>query len=400
MSVRGERLVRLAEFILWGSLAVALYAYGLYAFVVWVLSRSSRDANTKGPPIECQSWPSVTLLIRAALDEHSIVKCLENALALDYPHERLQILVACSGEEDLTALLARSFDRRLVDVLLLPKRSDASVLNNCLRQARGEIVVLSNARTLMHQDALRRLAEHFYDAPEVGGVCGKLKVVRIAGRDALDGRFSRLENFVTRSEARLERFPDLEHGFFAVRTNLFPPLSERQPVDLVNIALDIVRQGFRLIYDERAVATREALPQGNESLSGQAAMAGGRGGRLPAYDRRRGFIAGVFWMHRVLRRVGPAFLIAAFVSNACLLDDPFYLHVMLFHELFYVAALVGLYCATSSGRLGLGRWRLGQFFPAQSANKNRSRQALGWLPDGSQAVAGSEAPIGSTGTAV
>jgi hypothetical protein len=352
--------VRLAEVVLWGSLAVALYAYGLYPLVIWILSRRRRDPKEPRPALDSDAWPSVTLMIRAGSDEPFIVKRLENALALDYPRERLQILVGCSGEEDLTALLARSFDRRLIEVVQVPNRGDAQLLNACLRHVRGDVVVLSDARTLMRSDALQRLAEHFHDAPEVGGVCGKLKVLRLAGRDALDGRFARLENFLTRRESPWERLPDVKSGILAIRTALFEPIRERQPVDIVAIALDVVRQGYRFVYDDQAVATREASPRVDSDARStrRAPSTHRRRFGLPAFDRRRGVIASAFWIHRVLRRLCPALLIAAFVGNAWLLEDPFYLHFMLSHELFYVVALIALYVTTGKRRRWFGRVRV------------------------------------------
>jgi len=350
--------VRLAEVVLWGSLAVALYAYGLYPLVIWILTRRRRDPKEPRPSVESDAWPSVTLVIRAGCDEPFIVKRLENALALDYPRQRLQILVGCSGEEDLTALLARSFDRRLVEVVQVPKRGDVHLLNACLRQVRGDVVVLSDARTLMRSDALQRLAEHFRDNPKVGGVCGKLKVVGLTGRDILDGRFARLESFLTRRESRWERLPDVKSGILAIRTALFEPIRERQPLDAVAIALGVVRQGYRFVYDEHAIAMREASPRldSNARFARRAPSTRRRGFGLPTLDRRRGVVASAFWAHRVLRRMCPALLIAAFVGNACLLDDPFYLHFMLFHELFYVVALTALYFTTGKRRRRLGRW--------------------------------------------
>jgi hypothetical protein len=344
--------VRLAEVVLWGSLAAVLYAYGLYPLLVWILSRCTRSPANTPPEVASDALPSVTLLIRAGSDEHFIAQRLENALELDYPRDRLQILVGCAGEEDLTALLARSFDRRLIEVIQVAKRSDADVLNECLRQVRGDVVVLSDARTLMRSDALQRLAVHFHDAPDVGGVCGKLRVIGVSGRDALDGRFARLENFLRRSESRRERVPEVKSGILAIRSNLMAPIGKQQPVDVVALALDIVRKGYRLIYDDRAVATREASLPADANTPGRGRNASRRrhGLRIPSLDRRRGLIASAFWMHRVLRRLCPLILIAAFVGNACLLDDPFYLHFMLIHALFYVVALVALYFTTGRRR--------------------------------------------------
>ena len=179
---RRGRLVRLAELVFWGSLAIPLYAYLLYPLGIWLCSRFAKvpaAASDEGQ----NEWPSVTLLILAECDEPTIVDRLSNAIALDYPRGRLEILVGCVGEEDLTGLLARSFDKRQVEVRQFPKRVEAFVVNACLRQARGEMIVFSDARTLMRPDALRRLVRHFRD-PAVGGVSGK-RVVTDSGTSRL-----------------------------------------------------------------------------------------------------------------------------------------------------------------------------------------------------------------------
>jgi hypothetical protein len=389
--------VRLAEVVLWGSLAVTLYAYGLYPLVIWAFSRWKRSPAEGDRAIAADEWPNVTLLIRAGRDEHCIVKRLENALALDYPRERLQILVGCAGEDDLTGLLARSFDRRLVEVVQIPKRGDAPVLAACLRQVRGEIVFLSDARTLMRFDALRRIAEDFCHEPSVGGVCGKVRVVGLSGRDALDGRFAGLENFLTRCEGRLEPFPEVKSGLFAVRADLFARLGEQQPVDAAAIAMEVLRQGYRLVYDERAVATRDAFPQLDKSAArrrGHSATLWRFGSSNPALDRRRGVVATTFWMHRVLRRMCPALWIAAFVSNACLLENPFYLHVMLFHESFYVAALVALYFASGNRGRRLEKW-----FGTAASETDSPSYTLNLIPSCGRPNPGSDAAFASTRTA-
>ena len=112
-------------------------------------------------------------------------------------------------------------------------------------------------------------------------------------------------------------------------------------------------------------------------------------------DRRRGVIATIFWIHRVLRRMCPAFWIAAFVSNACLLEDPFYLHLMLFHESFYVAALVALYL-TSGNR---GR-RLAKWFGTAPSEADSPFNALNLIPSGRRPNPGSDAAFASTRTAL
>jgi cellulose synthase/poly-beta-1,6-N-acetylglucosamine synthase-like glycosyltransferase len=347
--------VRLAEIVFWGSLTVALYAYGLYPLLLWLLSRWTRDPAAAGSADDVGAWPTVTLLIAAQRDEHFIVERLQNAVALDYFPRRLQILVGCAGEEDLTGLLARSFDKRQVEVVQFPTRGEASVLNACVRRASGEILVFSDARTLMQPNAVRRLARHFRN-PAVGCVCGKLVVIDPTSSRLFGRRSRRFENFLKRCESRLGALPEVNRGIYAMRKDMFVALDEKTAVDSFSIALQVRRQGYRLLYDESAVATVDAPPVAEE-LQGRSPVRTealhGLSMLWPLVDLPRGMISFTCWLHGVVRRLCPGLLIAAFVSNACLSDNPFYLHCLLFHELFYVCALLGLYM-TSDGRW----WRL------------------------------------------
>jgi hypothetical protein len=342
--------VRLAEIVLWGSLAFALYAYGLYPLALWLLSRCARGSTRREDADDAASCPSVTLLIRARRDEHSIIERLQNVVAADYPRGQLQVLVACNGEDDLTALLARSFDRRQVEVVQYPNRGEAFLLNACLRQARGEILVFSDARTLMRSDAIRRLAAH-YRNPTVGGVCGKFVAADLSGGRRLDRRNARFESFVEGCESRLVAVPAVHAGIYSIRKNLCVPLPENRPVDDFAVATAVRQQGFRLLYDETAIATAAASAEieGTPCRGRSQARKSTRFAVVvPPVDVRRGVLCCLFWLHRVMRRVCPGFLIAAFVSNACLSDDPFYLHMLLFHELIYIGTLAGLFVTGGS----------------------------------------------------
>jgi cellulose synthase/poly-beta-1,6-N-acetylglucosamine synthase-like glycosyltransferase len=368
-----------AEFVFWGSLAFAVYAYGLYPLLVWLMSHWARDPAADGQAADSELRPTATLLIAADRDEHAIVDRLENAAALDYPAQRLQILVGCGGDEDLTGHLARSFDKRRIEVIQFPRGGTASALNACIRQASGEILVFADARTMMRPDALRRLARHFRN-PSVGGVCGKLALVDPTSGCVLERRSAKFENFLKRCEARLGALPEVNRGIYAIRKDLFVPLSEKAAVDDFRIAMQVHWQGYRLLYDESAVATTEAPLPAHEAQRRRRTQAEALHSlRLlwPPTNFRRGGISFVFCVHRALRRLCPGFLIAAFVSNACLSDDPFYLHGLLLHELFYVVALIGLFFTAE------GRWLQLRQAPARS-----SRTIRGFFRGPSAAISG------------
>ncbi len=348
--------MRIAELIFWGSLGLAVYAYAVYPVLVALVAKwASRPARVeRNRRSRDFAWPTVTLLIPTHCDEAAIVERLKNAAQTWYPPERLEILVGCGTEEDLTELLARSFHDPRVRVLSFPgHRGHAAILNACVPRAKGEIVVLTNVRAMLRRDAIRRLVRDFRD-PSVGGVCGKLHLVDPATGRAIDSLDWKLENFVKRSEARLGALLGASGGIFAIRKKLFAPLTVGNEGEDFALAMHVRRQGFRVLYNDAAVATDENGTLAERDFervvrrkAGGFEELGPGGLRIAPRYRPRTI---VFWTHKMLRRLCPAFLIAAFVSNACLSGQPFYLRCLLIHELVYLVALAGMFLATRARR--------------------------------------------------
>jgi hypothetical protein len=342
--------------VLWSSLALAVYACVVYPLVVWFASRFVRDAGSV-PELDGSrtlSWPRVTLLIAARREENLIIDRLRNASALNYPPDRLEILVGCDGEGDLTSLLARSFEDSRVTVVSLPTGSGfAGALDLCVPKATGEILVFSDVRTMMRPDALRRLVRHF-QRPEVGAVCGKLLPIDPTTGRNLTGLVWKFETALRRCEARLGGLAQINAGIFAVRKCLCG-LREEEGLLARAVAKESRPPRYRLIYDNTAVAVEETPP------TAEAAFRSGRKGNIEGRrilrqlgSRMAGrsvLLAGGFWLNRQLRRFCPALLLAALVSNAVLSRQPFYLHVLLLHETFYLLAICGVFLA------GGDRWR-------------------------------------------
>jgi glycosyltransferase involved in cell wall biosynthesis len=340
--------------VLWSSFALALYACVVYPLLIGLASRFTRNeaAAPESDGTRIGSWPTVTLLIAARREENLIVNRLRNAAALNYPPDRLEILVGCDGEGDLTALLARSFeDPRVKVVQLSEQRGTAAVMNECILKATGEILVFSDVNSMMRPDALRRLVRHFQRA-EVGAVCGKLLPIDPTTGRNLSGLVWKFETFVSRHEARLGALSRINSGIYAVRKSLSAPAARNGSDGRLPGERTAPKQRYRLVYDATAVAVEETPPsmeaefrarlksgsEARRSLRRLASSLGTRSALMVVLSRS----------HKRLRQLCPVFLLAAFVSNACLSNEPFYLHLLLFHELFYLSALIGLFFAAGS----------------------------------------------------
>lgn len=347
----------IAVVVFWASIALVGYAYAGYPLVVWLLTRRRADSGSQEPREHFGSfagerpWPFVSLVLAAYKEERFILPRLHNAIASNYPADRFEIIVGCDGQEDLTGELVQEFGDSRVRLMQFPvRRGKASVLNDCIPAACGEIVVLSDANTMMDSEAIRRLVRHFVD-PNVGCVCGKLILVDpVTGQNA-DSLYWKYENFLKRCEGRLNALLGVNGGIYAIRKEDYQPIPANTIIDDFLIGMRIHQRGKRLLYDVTATACEET-PATIDAEFHRRARIGAGGFQSLVWLRgllhpRHGWVAFTFFSHKLLRWLCPALMLSALVANLCLLPDPLYRQMLIAQSLFYAAALVGYWNSTS-----------------------------------------------------
>ena len=245
-----------AEFAFWLSLVAVSYPSFIYPVVLLVL-RALIHRPVLKQPIE----PSVSLLISAFNEAEVINKKIRNSLDLDYPAERLEIVVASDGSTDETVIRARQLeDGKRVRVLAYPvNRGKISTLNDTVPKLRGEIVVFSDATAMLSPDAIRQLVSNFADET-VGAVSGAHKLLSpdapaIGGSEDLYWRY---ESLLRGLESDVASVPGGHGSLYAVRKTLYPyPESWTINDDLV-IPMRILQRGYRVVYESEAAAWEEA----------------------------------------------------------------------------------------------------------------------------------------------
>ncbi len=223
------------EIAFWLALGTVAYAYIGYAVVVWLASvrrpdpaaRSLSDYSHR----TTRDRPKVSLVIAAYKEEAWILKRLQNAIEQDYPRDGLEILVGCDGHEDLTGDLAEAFHDDRVRVVVFPeRRGKASVLNDLVPLATGEVLVFTDANTLFERSAIKNLARHFDDAT-VGGVVGRLVLVDPESGSNADGMYWKFENFLKGCEGKLGAVLGANGGIYAIRRELYRPIPANTILD-------------------------------------------------------------------------------------------------------------------------------------------------------------------------
>jgi cellulose synthase/poly-beta-1,6-N-acetylglucosamine synthase-like glycosyltransferase len=331
----------------WGCLAGVAYTYLGYPVLIGLLARwfGRRPQAAEAP---AEELPSLTLLIAAYNEESVIDERLRNALAMDYPAGKLEVVVASDGSADGTNAIVQRYADRGVRLLDFPmRRGKAAALNAAFTELKGDVVMLSDANTFADPSAAHKLARWFRD-PGVGVVCGRLVLTDpLAGTNA-DSLYWRYENFLKQCEGRLGVLLGANGGIYAIRRELYVPIPVETIVDDFVIPLRAkLRTGCAILYDSEAVAHEETPADVRAEFRRRARIGAGGFQSLRwlwrLLDPRRGLISLAFFSHKVLRWLGPFLLLGMLAANAALLDQRPYQVLMAGQVGFYLLAAAAAY---------------------------------------------------------
>lgn len=233
----------------WTAFGLVAYVYIGYPALLYVVSRWRWRPVRQG-----DATPAVTLLISAFNEAEVIKGKLENSLALDYPRDRLEILVVSDASTDETDRIVRSFRPQGVRLLRMPVRGGKTVgLNAACRIATGDILVFSDANILYQPDTIRRLVRNFAD-PSVGCATGDSRYLEEMDSAAhiQENAYWGYERMIRAMESRIGSTVGGDGAIFAIRRELFRPLAPEAINDLV-IPLQIVAAGYRAVFEPAAI---------------------------------------------------------------------------------------------------------------------------------------------------
>jgi len=301
--------------------AAALVGYTYVAFPALVLLRARlRPRPHRSAPVT----PSVSIVIAARNEAASIAAKIENLRALDYPPDRLQVVIACDGCDDGTDAIARGCGDDRVLVLSLPRVGKAAALNAAVGVATGEILVFSDANSQYAPGAVRALVAPFAD-PEVGGVAGDQRYLADGAEAAVAGgerRYWDLDRMLKTAESLGGNVISATGAIYAVRRELFAPVPSGVTDDFAT-STAVIAQGRRLVFTPDAVAF-EPVGRSGEIEFERKVRVMTRGlnaviARRQLLDpRRHGLYALQLASHKVLRRLMAVPLLTLGLSAAVL----------------------------------------------------------------------------------
>ena len=264
----------------------------------------------------------VSLIISAYNEEAVIARKIENALALDYPRELIEIFVASDGSTDRTDQITESFSNRGVVLRRFPRTGKTGMQNEMAKIAKGEVLVFSDANAFYHSDAIRKLIRHFAD-PAVACVCGQLVyTVNGAGAGASERWYWEYEKFMKQRESDLSSAIGANGSIYAVRRADYVEIDTDLISDFVE-PLALVMRRKRVVYEPEAVSVEAAsTTYATEFRRKVRILTRSILGLLRLRALLNPFRYGIFsfqlLMHKVLRFLTPLFLIVGYASLAAL----------------------------------------------------------------------------------
>jgi cellulose synthase/poly-beta-1,6-N-acetylglucosamine synthase-like glycosyltransferase len=348
------------EALFWLAAFWIVYVYVGYP-VVLVLLAAMRSRTVAQQPVT----PLVTIVTAAFNERRHIAETLENKLRLDYPPDRLEIIVVSDESVDGTDEIVRSFEARGVKLIRQqPRQGKTAGLNLAIPQARGEIIVFSDANSLYAPDALRHLVANFAD-PGVGYVTGKMIYVNADGSLIGDGcsAYMKYENVLRALETRVGSVVGVDGGIDAVRRSLYAPMRPDQLPDFV-LPLHVVEQGYRVVYEPRALLKEHALSSTSDEFRMRVRVSLRSFWAL--WSKRRllapwtgALFAWQLWSHKLLRYTAFIPLSATTVLSVVLAGEHWVFAVSLAG---HAMLLLSLLLAAGGGRLAAGPLRYGSYF--------------------------------------
>jgi cellulose synthase/poly-beta-1,6-N-acetylglucosamine synthase-like glycosyltransferase len=394
----------MAEWIFWVSALLLLHTYFFYPVLLMLLDaahqavgnlRYIQSGDERRKPRAVDVAPPVSLVVAAYNEESCIGDKLRNSLALDYPADRFEVLVGSDGSTDRTNEIVESAQDPRVRLSVAERAGKTSVLNRCIPQAKGEIVILSDANTQIDPGAVKKLVRHFRD-PEVGVVCGKLRLYNPTRRDYEESAYWTYESLIKFYEGKRGAVMGANGGLYAIRRSLFTQLPPGTIVDDFVIPLRILERGFKVIYDPEAVAREETTEDYRKEFGRRARIAAGNFQSLRMLPGllapTAGFRAFAFWSHKVLRWCAPGLMAAALLANLAVHSRPLYAALLAGQVGFYTLAFVGsrrlriprplrrvaevaYYFVSMNGAMAVGFWRF--LRNSQRAAWDRTARAAG-----------------------
>lgn len=341
-------MLNLIQILFFISILFCFNSYLIYPVLVWIIAKLKTESNE----IEKEYQPSISILISAFNEEKVIEKRIRNIVDQEYAQDKIEILVGSDCSSDRTNEILKSLEKEISNLkvfLFDYRQGKAGVLNQLVKEAKNDILVFTDANTEFKRDALKNLVKHFYDK-EIGGVSGKLTLLdkdshKKAGVE--EKNYWEFETFIKKAEGKLGILIGANGGIFAIRKELFEEIPLDKPVtDDFYLSLNVVKKGFKLIYEPKAEAYEEVAKDLNTEFKRKIRFAATNFQTISFFKtllfNQNFLISYAFWSHKIIRWFLPVILILILILNALLISQNQIFEYLFYLQIFvYAAGLIG-----------------------------------------------------------
>jgi len=339
------------QFLFWFLLGLVFYSYFGYGIVLLLMVKVKRAFKPRPLVNYPISWPSVTLLIASYNEIDFLPQKVANCLALEYPSEKFRILFVTDGSNDGSDAFLAS--QNGIDFLHEGKRAGKIMaMNRGMQHVNSDIVVFTDANTLLNPEAIKEIVKHYTSSAKVGCVAGAKRILlddAEAASGAGEGAYWKYESALKKWDSELNTVVGAAGELFSIRTSLFKPVEKDTLLDDFMISMRIAQEGYRVVYEPAAMAFEKPTADVREEMKRKVRICAGG---IQSIIRlapllnifKYGLLSFQYISHRVLRwsitPVAMAALIPLNIYLAITVGEIYW--VVLAGQLaFYFAAIIG-----------------------------------------------------------
>lgn len=337
-------------FVFIASIFFIFHAYFGYPLSLRLLSLIKKRSVAKRP-----FEPFATLIITVCNEERRITEKLENTLKLNYPREKLQVLIASDGSTDKTNEIVRNYASHNIQLLdFQERRGKEHAQKDAVTQATGEIFIFSDVATLIDPHGIREIIANFSD-PSIGCVSSADKIIGRDGKPCGEGFYVRYEMWLRDLESQVNSLVGLSGSFFAARSEVCQDFSGDMQSDFRTV-LNSMRLGLRGVSDPEAIGYYQDVADNKREFERKIRTVL-RGLTVFFHNTeflnplRYGFFSYQYFCHKLLRWLVPIFLLTTLATNAVLSFSSIgYVVILISHLAFYIIAICGWLTKTPFSR--------------------------------------------------
>jgi poly-beta-1,6-N-acetyl-D-glucosamine synthase len=345
--------------IFWICSFIVFYSYFGYALLSYLLVKILRRPL---PVFDKSFIPEVSIIIAAYNEKDFITDKIKNTLQLDYPPDKLQIIVVTDGSDDGTEQLIKEFPE--VKHLHIPERNGKiAAVDRAMAFVETSFVIFTDANTFINKDAIKKIIRHF-KSDKVGGVAGEKRVQNKKQGGMIaegEGLYWKYESFLKKLDSQLYSVVGAAGELYAIRKELYQSVPKDTIIEDFYLTLKIAAGGFKIVYEPEAFSIESSSVSVPEELKRKIRIAAGGIQSIIRLKNllnpfRYGLLSFQYISHRVLRwTLAPLSIVLIFISNYILAyyQIPFYRMIFILQSIFYIMATLGMFLENSKVRIKL-----------------------------------------------